>query len=184
MLQRSWTAANIELIRTLDGIDDSSDEDMTEFEQRIAFSRVQATKNSNIKGLEIAVGGDSVTYQPSRELTLGGPQVPVPKQDEFQNPKSPRIRDSFPGRLDPPGVANSPSQPTLAIATATATPFIPPLTVDSSARQPKVKKRRLDVDEKTQSDKKKPRRDFPGTGNGSGPAQQGVPSAPKSTADP
>jgi hypothetical protein len=136
MLQTSRISSQADLIRSLDTIDDSSDEDMAEFEHRIAVSRSQESRRNDTARLETALGGRKVN-QPCH-FTEGRVQTAVPKQQDSLDPKYPKNPAKSPAVRDQRDMANSRSFPAKHL-------------VDSSVRKAEIKEKRFEIEQETQS---------------------------------
>jgi hypothetical protein len=139
MLQTSGVSSHADLIGSLDTIDDSSDEDMAEFEERLIASRSQETKRNDTISLETALGGGK-TNQP-RDRSPGRVQSPLPKQQNSHNPKYPKSQDKSLTLPDQQDMANPRSFPA---STATQVKRLV-----ASVRKAEIKERRFEIDEET-----------------------------------
>jgi hypothetical protein len=139
------TSSHADVIRSLDTIDDSPDEDMAEFEHRITVSRSQESRRNDTTRLEAALGGRRVD-QPC-DFTEGRVQTPVPKQQDFRDPKYSKNQVKSPALRDQRDMANSRSFPAKH-------------PMDSSVRKAEIKERRFEIEEETQSGTVKRRPDL------------------------
>jgi len=130
----------------LDTIDDSSDEDMAEFEHRLTVSRSQESKRSDTTCLGTVLRGDK-TNQPW-DLRADRVQIPVSKQHDFRDSKHANNQAKAPALHAQRDMANPHSFPA-----STATQARRPM--DSSVRKAEIKGKTSEIYEGTGSGTKK-----------------------------